>query len=289
MKKLTDYLTKIWNFIRFSPGMAVGIAIFLVLFVLGFVVSLFVPANSLIFNSAASSLPPSLAHLFGTTVGGQDVFWMLTLAIKNSIILGVVASGFGLIVGTILGLIAGYKGGMVEKVILLASDTFIVLPGLPILLLISILLKGDLSPFLLGSMIAFITWGLPVRAIRSMILSLREREFTYTSVYSGYKTVNLVFSEYLPHVLPWAITSFIARINLAIGLEVSLAVFGLISLSDVTIGTMVYWVTSYQALLRGMWWWFFAPVVAVVLTVVSLYLLSNGLSDYLDPKWRLRK
>lgn len=282
MSKVKKYLATAWKFVTFSPSIAIGLTILIAILVIGFGVSFFAPANTLLFNGAASNLPPSIHHLLGTTVLGQDVFWILTIAIRNSLILGMIASALGLLIGTSLGLIAGYKGGLTEKLILLFADTFIVIPGLPILILLSLLLKEQLSPVLLGVVIASITWGLPVRDVRSMILSLREREFTNTALFSGYKTGDIVTSEYVPHLFPWLVNNFINRINVAIGLEIALAVFGLTSLQQATIGTMVYWVTSYQALLRGLWWWFLAPVLAVVLIVVSLYVFSTGLLEYLN-------
>jgi len=282
MTKFKKYIGSFWRFITFNPSITIGLTIFTILVVLAFGVSLFAPANTLLFNDQATNLPPSLHHLLGTTVLGQDVFWLLTIAIKNSLILGVIASVVGLVIGVFFGLIAGYKGGITEKLILLLADTFIVIPGLPILILLSLLLKEQLSPVLLGLVIASVTWGMPVREVRSQILSLREREFTNTALFSGFKTHSIVSSEYIPHVFPWILTSFINRINIAIGLEIALAVFGLTSLQVPTIGTMVFWVTSYQALLRGLWWWFLAPVIAVVLIVVSLYVLSIGLLSYLN-------
>ena len=284
-----EAIESVWGFVRYKPSVTLGSCLLAAILVLGFVVSLFAPYDPRRWGTVPRDLPPSPSHILGTTSLGQDVFWLLTYSIKNSLILGVVASAVGLIIGASLGLIAGYRGGLTEKAILLLADTFIVLPGFPILILLSTMIKTQLNMLLLGLIIAFLTWGMPVRNVRSMVLSLREADFTYTSIFSGFRMLNIVVAEYFPHVFPWIAASFMSRINMAIGMEVTLAVFGLSSMQEATLGTMIYWALKYQTLLRGLWWWIGAPVVAIVLTVISLYLVSIGLAEYLNPRTRLRR
>jgi peptide/nickel transport system permease protein len=122
-----------------------------------------------------------------------------------------------------------------------------------------------------------------------MILSLREREFIYTAYFSNMSTLKIVSREYLPHVLPWILASFIGRILGAIGLESTLAIFGLVSMTEITIGTMIFWSLHYQSLIRGVWWWISAPVMTVALLFISLYLVSTSVSEYLDPRSRIKR
>jgi len=281
------FLKLFWGFARYRPSVTIGVTMLAIILALGFFVSLFAPYDPRRWNQAPRDLPPSSQHILGTTSLGQDVFWLLTWSIRNSLILGVIGSAIGLLIGASLGLIAGYKGGLTDRLILLLSDTFIVLPTFPVLILISTLLRAQLNIVLLGLMMALLTWGMPVRNVRSIVLGLRERDFTYTSVFSGFKTFNIIVSEYLPHTLPWITASFMSRINMCIGTEVTLAIFGLSSLQEATLGTIIYWALKYQALVRGLWWWIAAPVATVVLIVVSLYLVSIGAAEYLNPRSRL--
>ena len=287
MSKVREYSKRFEIFLRHRTGITVSFAMVMAILLVGFVVSSFSPFDPRRWNMVPRDKPPSEKYLLGTTTLGQDVFWLLTYSIRNSIILGVVGSVVGLAVGGFLGLIAGYKGGLTEKIILILADTFIVIPGLPILILLSTMVKKQLNMVLLGLIIASLTWGMPVRNVRSMVLSLREREFTYTSLFSGFGIFNIIFSEYTPHILPWVAASFISRINMAIGMEVTLAVFGLSSLGEATLGTMIYWALQYQSVLRGLWWWILAPVSTVVLIVLSFYMLSGGVAEYLNPRTRL--
>ena len=284
---LKNPLSRFGVFLRHRAGITISLCMVISILALGFVVSYFAPSDPRRWSTASRDKPPSDEFLFGTTSLGQDVFWLLTYSIRNSMVLGVVGSVVGLAIGGTLGLIAGYKGGLTEKLILMVADTFIVVPGLPLLILLSTMVKKQLDMVLLGLIIASLTWGMPVRNVRSMVLSLREREFTHTAVFSGFKTWNIVTSEYIPHILPWVAASFISRINMGIGMEVTLAIFGLSSLSEATLGTMIYWALQYSAMLRKIWWWILAPVAAVVFIVLSFYMLSGGVAEYLNPRTRL--
>lgn len=279
----------IYGFLRYNLSTMIGTSLLAAILITGFLLSLLSPYDPRRWNYVPRDQPPSQRYILGTTSLGQDVFWLLTWSIKNSLILGAIASAVGLIIGSLLGLISGYKGGILDRVTLLFADTFIIIPGFPILILLSTLLKKQLNVILLGLIVAFLTWGMPVRNVRSMILSLRERDFTYIASFSGFKTLNIVISEYIPHVLPWMTASFMSRINMAIGMEVTLAVFGLSSLQEATLGTMIYWALNYQSMLRGLWWWIIPPVATVVVIVLALYLVSIGLVEYLNPRTRLRR
>jgi len=289
LRIIRQTLYGIYGFSRYNLSTTLGTILLAIILISGFVLSLTSPYDPRRWNYVPKDQPPSEIYILGTTSLGQDVFWLLTWSIRNSLTLGAIGSAVGLIVGAFLGLIAGYKGGTLDRIILLFADTFIVIPGLPIIVLISTLLKKQLNMVLLGLIIAFLTWGMPVRNVRSMILSLRERDFTYIASFSGFKTLNIVISEYIPHVLPWMAASFMGRINMAIGMEITLAVFGLSSLQEATLGTMIYWALKYQAMLRGLWWWIIPPVATVVVIVLALYLVSIGLVEYLNPRTRLRR
>lgn len=285
MKPLLN-VKKFGRLLRRNLSLGIGFLILASLIIFGFVVSHFAPYDPRRWGTVPKNLPPSSAYPFGTTSVGQDVFWLLSYAIKNSVILGAVASLVGLLIGLPLGLIAGYKGGLVDKVILFFADTFIILPGLPILIFAASIIKSQLDMVSLGLLIASITWGMPVRNVRSMVLSLREREFTYTALFSGNRTLKIIFYEYMPHVLPWVFASFMGRTLASMGMEVTLAIFGLSTLQEATFGTMIYWANRYQAMVRRIWWWIGSPVIFLIILFLSLYLFSVGINEQLNPRAR---
>ena len=122
-----------------------------------------------------------------------------------------------------------------------------------------------------------------------MILSLREREFTHTAIFSGMNALKVVVQEHLPFLIPLLLADAVAGFLWAIGMEVTLSVLGLSDLSAPSIGTLIFWGNYNHALLRGRVWILAAPIVASVVMVVGFYLVSLSLSEYLDPRTRLSR
>lgn len=253
------------------------------------ILSFFSPYDPTKWNIFPRDLPPSFQNILGTNSKGQDVFWEATFAIRNSLIISVIAALFSRIIAIIVGLVAGYLGGRIDRFLMSISDSFLILPLLPILILISSLIRGHLSLFSLGILLGIFGWPWDARLIRAQVLSLREREFTYTSILSGYSTISLVIKEYLPFVLPLIFSTVINNIGWSVGLEVTLSILGLSNLAIPTLGTTLNWAINYQAMLLGIWWWLLTPVVISVFLFISLYLLSVSISEYSDPRTRIQR
>ena len=279
--------SKFLKFCKHNLYFTAGLIIFIALVIIGF--GNFAPYDPRRWNSAPKEVPPCWKHPLGTTTLGQDLFWLLTYAIRNSLTLGITASVVGLIIGVILGLIAGYKGGLVEKIILFFADTMIVIPTLPLIILIASLIKIRLNMFLLALIIASINWSHPVRNVRAQILSLRERDFVATSLFSGSSSLRIMLFEFMPHILPWILSALVNRTINAIGTEITLAIFGLSTLGEATLGTLIYWADLYQALVRGVWWWMATPIIGVALLFLSLYAIAIGINEYLNPRARVMR
>jgi len=233
-------------------------------------------------------LPPSAQHILGTNSLGQDVFWFLTFALKNSLIIGILAVVLGRIVAIIIGLLSGYIGGTFDRVITTITDSFIVLPRLPILILLSFILKGNLNFINMALLLAFFDWAWPSKRYRSQILSLKEVEFTNTARFSGRKIYEIIFKEHIPFLIPYIMADAISGFLFAIGMEITLSVLGLTNLDIPTIGTTIFWANYYQSMLKGTWWWISSPIVVLIITVLGFYLLSVSISTFLDPRIRIQ-
>jgi len=234
------------------------------------------------------NLPPSAEHWLGTNARGQDIFWRLAAAIGNTLLIGVIASALSRIIALINGLVSGYVGGRTDRIISTITDSFIVLPRLPLLILISFAVRENLNIVILAFLLAILDWAWPGKRYRAQVLSLREHEFTRTAEFSGMNLAKLVSREHFPFLVPYLMADFISGILWAITMEVTLAVLGLSDLTTPTIGTMVYWANYHQAFLLNQWWWIFSPIVAAILIILSLYLLSASISQYLDPRTRIQ-
>src|SRR5215475_13832709 len=219
-------------------------------------------------------VPPSWAYPFGTNSRGQDVFWQLTFAIRNSLLFGVTVALLSRVISLVIGLTAGYLGGFVDRMLMAINDTFVVFPPFPILVLVYFVFKDHMSWALLAVAMASLGWPYDARLIRSVALSLRTREFTTQSVFSGMSTQQILVEEHLPYVLPIVFATTMNNINWSIGLEVTLSVIGFTNINTPTIGVLIYWANQHTALVSGIWWWIFCPVLLVVMTFIGLFLLA---------------
>jgi peptide/nickel transport system permease protein len=234
-------------------------------------------------------LPPSLEHPFGTNSRGQDLFWWMAFAVRNSLMLGIICAIVSRIIAIFVGMVAGYRGGVIDRILMSINDSFVVLPVLPILILLSFLLRGKMSLWMLGVLLGLFGWPWDGRLIRSQVLSLKERAFTRTAVYSGTTPLLITMREHLPFVLPVVFATTINNLLWSIGMEVTLSVLGLSDVTLPTIGTAIYWANQHQALVAGVWWWLGAPILIAVLLFLGLYLLFSSVNEFIDPRTRLRR
>ncbi len=273
---------------RYSPSFRVGISILTVVVAL-VILSFFSPYEPDDRRAVPRNEPPSQEFLLGTTSTGQDVFWMLTFAVRNTLIVAGIAVLIGRSIGVLLGMVSGYVGGTFDRVISSIVDSFIVIPRLPLVILIASILRGQMTLIGLAIMLGILDWAYPSKRYRAQILSLREREFTHTGVFAGMNTFKIVVQEHLPFLIPFLLADVVSGFLFAIGFEVTLAVLGLSDLDSQSIGTMIYWGNYYQALLTNRTWVLIAPIAASVFIVIGFYLVSIGMSSYLDPRTRLAR
>jgi peptide/nickel transport system permease protein len=237
----------------------------------------------------APDLPPSWDYIFGTTSRGQDVFWQLTFAIRNTLAFGLVVAVLSRMIALIVGLVSGYKGGWIDRVLMSINDTFVVIPLFPILVLFYFIMRDQMSWGLLALITAGLGWAYDARLIRSMAMSLRTREFTQQAFFSGASTRQILVEEHLPFVLPIVFSTTMNNINWSIGIEVTLSVLGFTDINTPTIGGMIYWANQHTALVSGIWWWVAFPVGLVIMLFVGLFLLAISMNEYIDPRSRLAR
>jgi peptide/nickel transport system permease protein len=251
------------------------------------VLSFFSPYQPMESYVVSPDLPPSLDHLFGTNSRGQDLFWQMTVALRNSLLFGAVTAILSRIIAVWVGMYAGYKGGLIDKVIMSINDSFIILPVLPILLLLQFLLRDKMNWFYMALMMAALGWSYDSRLIRYQVMSLKERVFSETAVFCGMSTRRIIINEHLPYVMPIIFATTINNFLWSIGMEVTLSNLGLTNINKASIGVMIFWANQHQALISGVWWWLAAPVGITVFVFAGLYLLAVALNTYIDPRTRL--
>jgi peptide/nickel transport system permease protein len=273
---------------QLSPSFRIGSIILLLVAVL-VVLSFFSPYDQFRRRLVPVNQPPNVEHVLGTNSSGQDIFWQLTFSIRNTLLVAILAIGIGRSIAIMLGSFSGYMGGTTDRILSAIVDSIITLPRLPLLILLAAILRGQLTLFGLGLILGFLDWAQPSKRYRSMILSLREREFTATGLFSGMSTMKIIMREHVPFLIPFLLMDIVSGFIWAIGMEVTLAVLGLADLGTPSIGTGIYWANYYNALLAERYWITAAPVVASIVIVVGFYLVSTAITRFLDPRTRLQR
>jgi peptide/nickel transport system permease protein len=251
--------------------------------------SFFSPYDPTLFSAVPRDLKPSLEHWLGTDSNGQDIFWMACFAVRNSLIIALIAASVSRVIAVVVGMISGYSGGMTDRVLMFLSDSLLVIPLFLALVMISMMVREYMNLLVLGLMLAIFGWAWDARLIRSVILSLRERDFTQTSILTGTKTMRLVLNEYMPFTMPLIFSTLINNMSWAIGLEITLAILGLVNITVPTLGTMLNWAITYQAILLNKWYWIATPISLSVFLFIALYWMSVSISEYLDPRTRIQR
>ena len=196
-----------------SLRLKAGLIITAIFVIIGFVVYYIPHINPFTFNTYEPKLGASAEHWLGTTSMGQDVVWLLIDAI-------------GTVVGVLVGLLAGFAGGVLDRLLMIITDTFVVIPQLPILILMTSLMKGSSTVIVMALVLAMFAWAWPSRQIRSMALTIKERDFIQVAKFSGEGTLQIVVTEILPYAFTWSLSNFMNAVLSAIGSESSLAVLG---------------------------------------------------------------
>lgn len=256
--------------------LSVGLLILLVMGLGSVVLPFFAPVDPSLQASYMRGLPVSGIHWLGTNALGQDIFWFLVFAIRNSLALGIVVAIGVICISTAVGLSASYIGGRFERGVMLIVDTFITIPLLPILIILGALIRGNTSFFTVGLIIIVFGWAWDARTVRSMALSLREREFINMARFSGANTFDIIVREIFPYVSAYMVVGFINTVLFAINTEATLAVIGLSKVEVPTLGSIIFWALNYNALFTGQYVWLIAPIVATITLFLGLFLTSTG-------------
>lgn len=276
------------DLLRYNIEFRIGLALVAVVFAMAGLsfVSPYPPSDVFV---VPPDVPPSAAYWFGTTSRGQDVFWELTFALRNTLAFGFAVALLSRVFSLCIGLLSGYKGGWIDRILMSVNDTFIIIPLFPVLILFYFVLRDTMSWGLLALIMACLGWAYDARLIRSVAMSLKTREFTQTSVFSGMTTGEILLREHLPYVMPIVFSTTMNNMNWSIGLEVTLSVLGFTDINTPTIGGMIYWANQHSAMVAGVWWWIAFPILFIVMAFVGLYLLAVSMNEYIDPRSRLAR
>jgi len=276
----------LWRFLRGEPFAAIGASIYAVIVVIAVLADRLEPYSpSAILKvgpRVARYLPISAEHWLGTTSSGRDVLSQVIHGTRSALAVGLTAALAVVAIGTLLGLLAGYLGGWMDRVVSWLADIVLGLPFLPFMLILAALTHPGTSVVIFT--VAALLWPNTARVIRAQVLSLRERAWVEAARVTGCSTMRIMFVHILPQVLPLAALYGSVAIGWAILAEASASFLGFGDPETISWGVMLQDAYANQALSRGAWNWFAPPGAAIMAMVLAGFLISRGSEKLLFPK-----
>jgi peptide/nickel transport system permease protein len=225
---------------------------------------------------------PSAEHLLGTDQVGRDVLSRLIYASRVSLSVGVGAVAIYVVIGTILGAVAGYMGKWVDNVIMRITDVFMSFPYLMVILVLVSVMGPSLFNIIL--VLGVLGWPPIARLVRGSVLSLKEMDYVKAGVALGYTTPRILLNHILPNALAPILVNATFGIAFAIIMEASLSFLGMgVQPPTASWGNMLTEAQSLTVLAQQPWLWV-PPGLMIVLAVISINFMGDGLRDAVDPK-----
>jgi peptide/nickel transport system permease protein len=228
--------------------------------------------------------PPSWSHWLGTTGQGQDVLAQTIAGARTTLVIGFTVGLAQVAIGALIGTTAGYAGGFVDDALSLVINVFLIMPGLPLMVIVAAYLPT--GSFTIALVLVATGWAWSARVIRSQAMSLRDRDFVLAARLAGENPLRIVTHEIVPNMTSLLASAFIGATIYAIGAEVALEFLGLGDVAAVTWGTNLYWASNDSALLTGAWWTFVPTGTCVALLGSALALVNSAIDEVGNPRLR---
>lgn len=244
------------------------------------------PYNSLT-DEAMKYLPPSAQHWLGTDNLGRDVFGQLVHGARDVLTIAFLTSLITIFLGTFIGMLSGLLGGWPDRIIQIVTNLFLSIPSFPVLLILAAFFTIE-DPLSFAIVLSVWGWAGLGRAIRSQIISLKERDFIQVCKVMNLSKTHILFQELVPNIASYILINFVMIMRSAITGSVGIMMLGLAAFQPSNWGAMLLRAKDAGALLIPEASYFlFAPIVAILLFQMGAILLANGLDETLNP--RLRK
>ncbi|SKC35058.1 ABC transporter permease [Krasilnikoviella flava] len=229
--------------------------------------------------------PPSGDFLLGTTQTGQDVLAQLAYATRGSLQIGLLVGVLATALSAFFGIYGAYRGGFADEAFSLLSNVFLVIPGLPLVIVISgFVPRESRGLWTIAVVLAVTSWAASARVLRAQTLSVRHRDYVAASKVSGEKPWRVIVVEILPNLLPVIASQFVFAVIAAILGEAGLSFIGLGASNSATLGTMLFYAQNGFALSLGAWWWFVPPGLMIALFGMGLSLINFSIDEIINPK-----
>ncbi len=231
-------------------------------------------------------IPPSSQFWLGTDDLARDIWSQIIYGSRISLTIGFVAALITVFTGTLVGLVSGYYGKMIDEILMRIVDFFMMLPELPLMIVLAAVMGPSMWNIIL--VVSLVSWPTTARVVRSQVLSLKERPFVESSRCIGASNMQLMFAEILPNVVPLMFAQAVLMITEAIYAEAVLSFLGLGDPSSISWGMMLNHVFE-SGVIAESYWWVAPPIISIVLLIVSFSLLGTAVSDILEPGYKEKR
>jgi peptide/nickel transport system permease protein len=248
---------------------------------------LIVPFDVLSFGSTDSMLlPPGGTHLLGTDDMGRDVLAYLISGSRVSLMVGFLSTAISMVVGTTIGIVAGYNGKAIDNILMRFTDFFLVIPWLPLMMVLAALLGTSIWNIII--VIGMTSWAGTARVVRAQTLMVREQQFVERTISLGASSRHIMFRHILPNVFPLIFANTVLVAAVAITSETTLSFLGLGDPTTASWGMMLHYAFEAGATSRGAYWYFLPPGICVVAVVLAFTFMGYAFDEILNPKLRER-
>lgn len=270
-----------WSRFRTNPLAVSGCLILAALVVVALAAPFLSPHNPSQQDLLNRLSPPSGHNWFGTDELGRDVFSRILLGVRTSLLIGFIATVVSISIGTLIGLIAGFRGGWIDSILMRVVDVMLCFPTLfLILMILGILDKPSIEIVIFA--IGLTSWPGLARMVRGEVLSVRERDFMLVAKGLGLSTPRLLFAHLLPNVISPVLVAATFSVGGAILMESGLSFLGLgVQPPKPSWGNILM---AGKDFIHVAWWLSLFPGLAILVTVLAFNLLGEGLRDVLDPR-----
>ncbi|KQQ10198.1 ABC transporter permease [Rathayibacter sp. Leaf296] len=266
-----------------TPWLIIGLALVLGVALFGLVGPLLVSDPTTIRDIGLTG--PSAEHWLGTTQTGQDVLAQLAFATRGSLEIGLIVGILATALSAFFGILGAYLGGIVDEAFSLFSNVFLVIPGLPLVIVISgFVPQEQRGLWTIGVVLAITSWAGSARVLRAQTLSIRSRDYVSASKVAGERAWRVIAVEILPNLLPVLASQFVFAVIAAILGEAGLSFLGLGASNSSTLGTMLFYAQNGFALPLGAWWWFGPPGLIIALFGMGLSLVNFSIDEIINPR-----
>jgi peptide/nickel transport system permease protein len=281
-----EVATGTWRYMRRNPELILGLCL------LGAILAFVVIGHAFVDLSKAQPLtnrplqPPSPGMPFGTDKQGRNLLAVMVIGTPQTLEIGLGAGLIGVGIGTTLALVSAFYRGLPDVIIRGIVDIGLTIPGLMVLIVLAMNVRGGLSIPQMTLVVASLAWLYPARVIRAQVLTVRERSYIDIARLSGMPPPLIIIKEILPNLMPFIVASLVGAVSAAVLASVGLEVLGLGNFDSLTIGMTLYWVIYYAAIINSWWWWWIPPIVIIIVLFTGLFMLAVGLDEFANPRLR---